>query len=291
MKMHVLVIADLKDDDFTSLEKARNIAIDISTSLEIVKFVSYDGDTDGSISDFIDKKAQNLNVIINDIFKSQTEVTSKIVLKNDIDEWLSERCQRNTPKINLVIKGGHRSESLFHTPTDWKLIRHLHCPILIASHEKWKSKANILMTLDLSHQDENHQQLNEMILNWGATWSKATHTELHALYNIPIAKPLLALDIVGKNEVETKKGPEAKEKLLNFLQEHDMAEIDSHICAGPPDQMIPHMANELHSDLVIMGCVGREGMTGLLLGNTAEKVLHHIRTDCLIVKLPKPPTT
>ena len=291
MNMHVLVIADLEDDDFLSLEKARDIASDISASLEIIKFVSRDSNSNGALADFINKEAQHLNATINDIFDSQAEITSKIVVIDDIDEWLVERCENNTPNIDLVIKGGHRSETLFHTPTDWKLIRHLHCPILIASHQKWKSKANVLMTLDLSSHDDKHHQLNEMILNWGTTWSNATHTELHALYNIPIAKPLLALDIVEKHEVETQKAPEAKKKLVNFLEQYDMAETNSHVCAGPPDKMIPHMADELHSDLVIMGCVGREGISGFLLGNTAEKVLHHIRTDCLIVKLPKPPTT
>ncbi|WP_448547821.1 universal stress protein [Thalassotalea fusca] len=291
MNMHVLVIADIEDDDFLSLEKARDIAVDISASLEIVKFVHYDTESDGTITEFMENAAQNIQTVISDVFQPDIKVSSKIVLKEDIDEWLVERCQMNIPKIDLVIKGGHRTESFFHTPTDWKLIRHLHCPILIASHEKWKSQANILMALDLSEPDAHHYQLNELTLKWGSIWSGATHTALHALYCIPIAKPLLALDIVDKHDVEIEQAPEAKEELDDFLEQYDMPDTTSHVAAGAPDKIIPHMADELHSDLVIMGCVGREGLSGFFLGNTAEKVLHHIRTDCLIVKLPKPPTT
>jgi len=287
MNKHVLVIADIEDDDFLSLEKARDIANDISASLEIIKFTHYDCEADGTVTEHVANVEQSLNAAVNDIFESRTDITCKVVLKEDIDEWMVERCNQYTAPIDLVIKGGHRTESLFHTPTDWKLIRHLHCPILIASHTKWKSQANILMTLDLSSKDDAHMQLNSLLLEWGKTWADATHTQLHAMYSIPIAKPLLELDIVVKDEVEKKKSPEAQKMLHNFLAQYDMDSIPCHTPAGPPDRIIPHLADELHSDLVIMGCVGREGMSCLLLGNTAEKVLHHIRTDCLIVKLPK----
>ena len=80
---------------------------------------------------------------------------------------------------------------------------------------------------------------------------------------------------------------DAKEKMQKLLARFDMSSVTSHITAGPPDRTIPHQANELNSDLVIIGSVGREGVIGFLLGNTAEKVLHHLRTDCLIIKQAK----
>ena len=287
MNKHVLVIADIEDDDFLSLEKARDVAIDISASIEVVKFTHYDSESDGPVDQYLTRVEQMLDATIQRVFDEQLEVTRKIVLREGIDDWMVERCHSNRDPIDLVIKGSHRTESLFHTPTDWKLIRHLHCPILIANHTKWKSMANILMTLDLAHSDQKHKQLNELTINWANLWSNATNTELHAVYSIPIAKPLLELEIVDRREVESKKAPAAEVKMHVFLDKFDMHSVTCHTPAGPPEKTIPHLANELHSDLVIMGCLGREGVSGFFLGNTAEKVLHNIRTDCLIIKLPE----
>lgn len=286
MNKHILVISDIEDDDFLALEKAHDIAVDISASLEIIKFIQYDGDPDTTLPEYMVQKEQVLDSMIQRVFNDPSNITSKVVISDEIDNWIVERCKSQRNPIDLVIKGGHRTESLFHTPTDWKLIRHLHCPILIASHTKWKSKPNILLTLDLSHEDEKHKQLNALTLDWGVTWAKATHEELHAVYSIPISKPMLELDIVDKHEVEVKKGPAAKEKMQALLSQYDLNSVTSHTPAGLPEKTIPHLAGELNTDLVIMGCLGREGLSVLLLGNTAEKVLHNIRTDCLIIKLP-----
>ena len=192
-------------------------------------------------------------------------------------------CQQKT--VDLVVKTRHRTESLFHTPTDWQLVRQLPCPMLIASHTKWKTQANILLALDLSTNESKHQQLNALVLSWGKRWSSIKHSQLHAVYSIPIAKPLLELEVVDKNEVELKKSPKAKQKMDELLTRLEMSEVASHITAGPPERNIPHLASKLHGDLVIMGSIGRKGVSGYILGNTAEKVLHNLRTDCLIVKL------
>lgn len=287
MNKHVLVIADIEDDDFLSLEKARDIAANISASLEIIKFTQYEAETDGTLNEHVIKAKQALDSMIDKVFDDQSNITRKVVVREDLDEWIVKRCESHREPIDLVIKGGHRTESLFHTPTDWKLIRHLHCPILIANHTKWKSQPNILMTLDLARKDDTHKQLNELVLQWGGTWAKTTHTKLHAIYSIPIAKTLLELDIVDRHEIESKKAPAALDKMQTVLAEHNMNSVTCHAPAGPPERTIPTLASELHTDLVIMGCVGREGVSGFLLGNTAEKVLHHIRTDCLILKLPE----
>ncbi len=286
MNKHILVISDIEDGDFLSLEKARDIVTDITASLEIIKFTQYTKDLEITLVEHIAKVEQVLDSMIQRVFDNELEITSKVVVSDEIDNWIVDRCQGDKTPIDLVIKGGHRTESLFHTPTDWKLIRHLPCPILIATHTKWKSKANILLTLDLSSEDKKHKQLNTLALEWGNTWATATHTEMHAMYSIPISKPLLELEIVDKDEVLEKKAPAAREKIKALLSLHEMNTVTCHTPAGPPDKTIPRLAGKLNSDLVIMGCLGREGVSGFLLGNTAEKVLHHIRTDCLIIKLP-----
>lgn len=285
MGKHVLVIADIDDDDLLSLEKARDITLPMKATVAIIKFIHPSNDADITLEQQIEQAKKTLRSIVHRVFDEKIEITSQVVVSNKIADWVIDHCNRQP--VDLVIKGGHRSESLFHIPSDWHLIRHLHCPILIASHVKWKNNANILLAVDLSTKESKHQQLNASILGWGETWYKVTHNQLHAMYSIPIAKPLVEFDVVDKSAVMKKKSPAAKEEMQKLLDRFNMSSVSSHIAVGPPDRAILHQANKLHSSLVILGSVGRDGLSGLLLGNTAEKVLHYLRTDCLIIKLPQ----
>ena len=57
-----------------------------------------------------------------------------------------------------------------------------------------------------------------------------------------------------------------------------------HMVAGAPGVVLPHLADRLDVDLVVMGTVGRTGLKGLLMGNTAETVLRSVRCSVLAVK-------
>jgi len=284
MKEHVLVIAHIEDNEFLSIEKARDITLPMDPTLDIIQFVKPNKDSTAPQKEEIEALKSLLAQNVERIFEGATQVNSDVVVSDNIADWVANYCDDTA--VDLVIKAGHRSESLFHTPCDFKLIRQIHCPILIATNTQWKSRANTLLAIDFSREDDLHQQLNASILNWGDKLSKITHNPLHAVYSIPIAKPLLELEVVNKEEVILKKGPAAKDNMQKLLAKYDMESVTSHIVAGPADKTLPHEANVLKSDLVVIGYVDHDGLGKLFAGNTAEKVLHHLRTDCLIVKLP-----
>jgi nucleotide-binding universal stress UspA family protein len=52
---------------------------------------------------------------------------------------------------------------------------------------------------------------------------------------------------------------------------------------GEPSQAIPAFCKEQEADLLICGTVARHGIRGLLLGNTAERIVNRI--DCSILAL------
>jgi nucleotide-binding universal stress UspA family protein len=53
---------------------------------------------------------------------------------------------------------------------------------------------------------------------------------------------------------------------------------------GTPWKEIQRLVQQLNADLIVIGTVGRNGIEGLLLGNTAEKVLDHCDCSVLTVK-------
>ncbi|MFN0197963.1 MAG: universal stress protein [Planctomycetaceae bacterium] len=78
---------------------------------------------------------------------------------------------------------------------------------------------------------------------------------------------------------------EAQKRLQSFLDTlpADRSRIETHMSYGTPWMEVGRTAQHLHADLIVMGTIGRGGIKGLLLGNTAEKVLD--TCDCSILTI------
>ena len=79
---------------------------------------------------------------------------------------------------------------------------------------------------------------------------------------------------------------EATRRLEEFLDSLavDRTQIQVHLSWGTPWQEIRRISRHQAADLIVIGTVGRSGIKGLLLGNTAEKVLDTCDCSILTVK-------
>jgi universal stress protein A len=81
---------------------------------------------------------------------------------------------------------------------------------------------------------------------------------------------------------------QAKERLDAFAVRHPLLAAENrHLAYGQPRQEIHQLASEQSCDLIIVGSHGRHGLA-LLLGSTANDVLHGAPCDVLAVRLRKP---
>lgn len=60
-----------------------------------------------------------------------------------------------------------------------------------------------------------------------------------------------------------------------------------HVLWGTPWKVLADRSRRWRCDLVVMGTVGRSGVSGLMLGNTAEKALSHCDCSLFTVKSPE----
>ena len=67
-------------------------------------------------------------------------------------------------------------------------------------------------------------------------------------------------------------------------QEFGINEDHTHVLEGFPEDVIPKVAKEIEAELVILGTVGRTGLSAALLGNTAEHVISKLNCNLLAVK-------
>ncbi len=76
----------------------------------------------------------------------------------------------------------------------------------------------------------------------------------------------------------------AREQLTKYGEQYGIPEDSQVVTVGRPESEIHRLAKEHDSDLVIVGSHGRKGLQ-LLLGSTANGVLHGTVCDVLAIKI------
>lgn len=79
---------------------------------------------------------------------------------------------------------------------------------------------------------------------------------------------------------------QAREKMQLFAADYRLPEDQLQIAFGHPRQEIHRVAEEQGCDLIVVGSHGRHGLA-LLLGSTANDVLHGAPCDVIAVRLGK----
>ncbi|MNN76326.1 Universal stress protein E [compost metagenome] len=75
-----------------------------------------------------------------------------------------------------------------------------------------------------------------------------------------------------------------REECAAFQAEFDIKDDRLHVAEGPADVLIPYTANKYDAVVTVIGTVARTGISGALIGNTAEVVLDSLECDVLVLK-------
>jgi universal stress protein A len=89
---------------------------------------------------------------------------------------------------------------------------------------------------------------------------------------------------VGMDQVEEKLHQELKDKLDALGDKYGIAADRRHFLSGTPAREIHRFADDNDIDLIVIGTHGQQGVQ-LLLGSTANSVLHGSNCDVLAVRI------
>ncbi len=88
---------------------------------------------------------------------------------------------------------------------------------------------------------------------------------------------------------DTRDCQESLDELRRGLDGPDLKyPVETRLTRGFEVEQILRVAQEVDSDLIVMGTHGRTGLTGVLLGNTAESILPKAPCAVMVVKPPQP---
>ena len=109
--------------------------------------------------------------------------------------------------------------------------------------------------------------------------------ELHVLHAVEPLSITYGGDIpMDFSSIQDEIYDQAREQLTSFCASRNIPESQRHLVIGRPESEIATTAAELAVDLIVVGSHARFGLA-LLLGSTADGVLHHAKCDVLAVRV------
>ncbi|MGC8120076.1 universal stress protein [Marinobacter sp. VGCF2001] len=208
-------------------------------------------------------------------------INARTVWEKQIHLWVAAECGKTN--IGAVVKTGNRSETFLYTPTDWHLIRECPAPVMLVAEKKWNKAHPILAAVDLSSDKATKKALNTRVINQAWHLAKALGTELHLVHALHTSVLLADLDIIDPVSHAQKRKAALKPQIEHLCNTWHLTPEQVHIESGPAQKIIPSIANKIKADMVVMGTTGKTGLAARVIGNTAEKVLTHLRTDLLTI--------
>jgi nucleotide-binding universal stress UspA family protein len=204
--------------------------------------------------------------------------------------------------INMVRKYRHdlvvktveperKWQQLLWGCADTHLLRHCPSALWLVQPTDWVLHRRILVAVDPDIEDPGKCALGIRLLRLGAALAHVESAQLlvgHAwhpfaeaklkdhLSTVEFGRYLRGCQQAGATQLQT---------LLAMAQVH-IPPDRIRLVKGHVDVVIPRLVKRLAIDLVIMGTVSRSGFRGLVIGNTAERMLSRLTCSILTLKLP-----
>lgn len=193
-------------------------------------------------------------------------------------------------RFDLLLKMAHqhdRLESVIFTPTDWHLLRKSPCPVWMVKDKPWPTDGTALVAVNLSSEEPYHDPLNEKLVAESLDLSEhIDHTAIHIVSAYPSTPLNIAIDLPDFDPRSYNEAIRGQHLLAmkSLRQKFGIKEEYTHTEKGQPEHVIPELAEKLNAGVVVLGTLGRTGLSAVLIGNTAEHVINHLKCDLLAIK-------
>ncbi len=295
---NILVPLDWRDDNHLLIQRGLLLSQRNESALNFVLSFSQPPFSEQGEPSF----NENLNVIYQKgIKKNVEEIKEKIDAENaegialnvfavqgDPAEKIIEEVVREG--VDLVMMGvwerlGGTGPLLSGLPL--RLIRR--CPSAV-----WAMKPTpiegfnrIVVGVDIRDPSDEARSLNQKVLEVAASLAKSEKSELHVLHASSISGEAVLRGSVDDNVLDEwldRKKEKSRHELKEFLKPFDKEITKVHVHEGPAEVVLPVFIKHFKADLLVMGTVSRAGLSGFLVGNTAEKILHKVACSVLTIK-------
>lgn len=172
-----------------------------------------------------------------------------------------------------------------------RLLRKCPCPVWVIR----PTAARIQRVLVAVNPEPSELELNRTLLELAASMVALGGGELHVVHGWELYG-----EATMRSSAFVHTSPQELEALLVSEEELHRRALDDllsatnlddqpwqiHVYKGPAAEVVRRVATKHRINLLVMGTVARTGVTGLIMGNTAEAVLDRVRCSVIAAKPP-----
>ncbi len=250
----------------------------------------------------IEQAADRLSSLATSMSRKDLKIETRVAEGRPTSELIREVLRS---KHDLLIKVAEPDHGTLFGSTDMQLLRNCPCPILLLHPQtQERNFKRILVAVDPApapdvtdalhlREDIPPEQpaLNARLMNIATGLAELEGGETHVLHawSAPGEETLRNETWVVQSEVEAYVASvheEARQAVHRLVEKCPPGSAPRHIhlIKGQPAVVISDFARTQDIDLIVMGTLVRTGIQGLLIGNTAETVLHQVQCSILAVK-------
>jgi universal stress protein E len=198
-------------------------------------------------------------------------------------------------KADLVVATTQRyraAQRWFLSNTDWQLIRECPMPLLLVKSPRAWTSSTVLAAIDPLHAHAKPAALDAEILRFGSILSDALESSLHVAHAYPPAMTVVpgmmaeALPVAVTGPEARRYARRVRRAVTTLCRRHGVSDRRLHVTTGDAKALIPELARQLGTQLVVMGAVSRSGLKRLFIGNTAERIIDRLDCDICVIKPP-----
>lgn len=290
---HIIASTDFTQQGDSAITQALNLAVQNNARLSILhiideRIMQYQEILPLSPSEMEEMLLQETRrKLVNLVDTAQLEdiAYEAHVIFGKPDEQILRYAQEQQGELIVVGQGSKNFiQHVLLGSTAERLLRHSPIPILIIPRRGLSDWKSILVPVDFS-------DTSKMALEHAIALAQAYQAQLHVLH-VSEETPFASLaGLLPLNETEGLRNSyerKVADDYDKFLASIDFQNVDyqKHFRRGTAPLEIQLWAEQHTCDLVVMGSVGRTGMRGILIGNTAERVARSIPCALLTVKQP-----
>ena len=233
------------------------------------------------------------------------EIEVRVLIGKPFLQIIREVLRNDHDLVVKMAESGRWLDRVFGSD-DMHLLRKCPCPVWLVKSDSPKAYQRILAAVDVDdlyppEELNTRYQLNLQVLEIASSLALSEFAELHIVH---------AWRAIGEGEMPGGFIKSSEDEVVAYVEEvrqqhkHNLDELvdgimsqlgrntsgylkpETHLLKGYAGEDIPVLAREIKADLVVMGTIARTGISGFIMGNTAETILN--RLDCSVLAI-KPP--
>lgn len=295
----ILVVVDSSVERHPELERAIKLCDQTDAKLHLIDVVKDVSWTVRLLSKdyahihelLVQEKVTGLNRLVEHCQSHGVPATGE-VLEGMTSQVTLDAAQRIEADLILRSAKGERSLAQGNLGSSaQKLIRRLPCSIWLTRPAHEPEYQLIVAAVDASPNDSAHASLNRRILETSLELAKRERCKLLVTYAWSLYGSEMLSHRLPASEFEVLMEHNRRQHVDSF--EALLAEFELHatgpdvrMIEGEPSTAIPKLCQQENANLLVCGTVARHGLAGLVLGNTAERILNQATCSVLAIAPP-----